>query len=41
MSPQLTGAIGTVSSFPRMSGDEPLQTQDWNQIAKFSPHERG
>ena len=31
----------TATRFPRVSGDDPLATQDWNQIAKFSPRERG
>ena len=41
MSPAPVNRMPSRPSFPRVSGDEPLQTQDWNQVAKFSPRERG
>ena len=27
--------------FPRVSGDEPVTTEEMNQLAEFSPRERG
>ena len=30
-----------VDRFPRVSGDEPVTTEEMNQLAEFSPRERG
>ena len=41
MSPVVESTAGPVTGFPRVSGDEPLTTENWNQLAEFSPRERG
>ena len=41
MSPRALLAIGSLSGFPRVSGDEPARVVTSDQLLVFSPRERG
>ena len=41
MSPGISSACGDVLSFPRVSGDEPINDAATDFIRWFSPRERG
>ena len=41
MSPAANAAGALVTSFPRVSGDEPTETTDNATAEEFSPRERG
>ena len=41
MSPSIRFRRSWMSSFPRVSGDEPKLSRDLYELEKFSPRERG
>ena len=41
MSPDAAARLDALTSFPRVSGDEPAAPSKWTSYRMFSPRERG